>query len=70
MSNGNPHGTLYTIEWLNKYTSPPNGAPIVLAEVFTLQRQPPAEFERILFSLGGGYGKCIRHVAPPSRQLP
>ena len=70
MSDGRPHGTLYTIEWLNKYTSPPNGAPVLLAEVFTLQRQPPAEFEQIPFSLGGGYGKCTRHVGPPSRQLP
>lgn len=40
------------------------------AEVFTLQRQPPAEFEQIPFSLGDGYGRCTRHVAPPSRQLP
>ncbi len=32
MSDGNPHGTLYTIEWLNKLASPPSGPAFVLAE--------------------------------------
>ena len=42
MSDGNPHGTLYTIEWLNKYTSPPGGAPVLLAEVLSSSDSPQA----------------------------
>lgn len=63
-------GTLYSIEWTNPYSEPPDGAPRVLAEVYTLGREPPAEFAKIRFSLGGGYGKCVRHVSPPGKQLP
>lgn len=64
-------GTLHTIQWSNPYTDPPAGAPRVLAEVFTLDRQPPPEFMafKATITLGGGYSWTVQHIAPPPVQL-
>lgn len=63
-------GTLHTIEWGNPYTSPPAGAPRILAECFTFERYPPDAFCQIKFTLGGGYSHVTRHVAPPPSSVP
>jgi hypothetical protein len=67
-------GRLYTIEWSNPYSQPPNGAPRVLAEMFVPNEpgkptQTPAEIETFPRSLGGGYSLTSRHVSPPPREL-
>jgi hypothetical protein len=65
-------GRLYRLEWSSPYTSPPDGAPRVLAEIFILGNptQPPAELMAVPHSLGGGYSLTSRHISPPSKQLP
>jgi len=63
-------GFLHSIAWGNPYTEPPDGAPRVLAEVFTLDREPPDDFKRFEYTPGGGYSYFIQHVTPPLKQLP
>jgi hypothetical protein len=63
-------GRIHRIEWSNPYTDPPNGAPRILAEVFTLGRTPPQEYLDLPVSLGGGYCRASAHASPPGRQLP
>jgi hypothetical protein len=67
-------GRLYTIEWANPYTQPPDGAPRVLAEMFVPNKpgqgnRTPAEIEAFPLSMGGGYSVFSRHVSPPPREL-
>ncbi len=62
-------GRLFQIAW-SGHTNPPDGAPRVLCEVFTLSHTPPAEFTQFEVSLGGGYALYSCHIAPPPKQLP
>ncbi len=55
-------GFIHSIQWSNPYTSPPSGAPRILAEVFTLGRMAPPEFNLVQYSRGGGYVKTIAYV--------
>lgn len=65
-------GRLYRLEWGSPYTSPPDDAPRVLAEIFVPGNptQPPAELMAVPHSLGGGYSLTSRHIPPPGKQLP
>lgn len=61
MSEG---GFLHRIEWGNPYTEPPDGAPRVLAEIFTdYSTSPPGLPE---CTPGGGYCHTVRRLDPPS----
>ncbi|MBI5841455.1 MAG: hypothetical protein HZB19_15260 [Chloroflexi bacterium] len=59
-------GWLHSVEWSNSHTNPPAEAPRILAEVFTLEKDTPIEFQNFSYSLGGGYSKTIRYVAEAS----
>lgn len=56
-------GTLWQIAWGNPYTTPPEGAPRVLAEYFCPGHitQCPQEIRNFTYSLGGGYGLGVSH---------
>ncbi len=56
-------GTLWQIAWGNPYTTPPEGAPRVLAEYFCPGHvsQCPREISDFAYSLGGGYGLGVSH---------
>jgi hypothetical protein len=64
-------GRLYRLEWGSPYTSPPDDAPRVLAEIFVPGNptQLPAELMAVPHSLGGGYCLTSRHIPPPGKQL-
>jgi hypothetical protein len=58
-------GRLFSIEWGNPYTHPPDGAPRVLAEIF-VPHEPgrytpaPPELLGVPHTLGGGYSMSLR----------
>jgi hypothetical protein len=58
-------GRLHKIQWSSQHSDPPAGAPRVLAEVFTIDRNPPAGFYE-LRTAGGGYSCTESYIEEPS----
>jgi len=65
-----PTPVLYSIAYSNKH-SKPEGWPVMLCELFLLDRPRhiPDEIANFPYSLGSGYSLCIGFPTPPSRQL-
>jgi hypothetical protein len=63
-------GTLFSYEWGNPYTQPPEGLR-VLAEIFVPGHcsQVPAELRALNVTLGGGYSLTITHIGEPPKRL-
>jgi hypothetical protein len=71
-----PLGFLYSVEWLNPNTQPPNGKPRITAALYLRCDYPgqgarlPAEIEK-LHELGDGYTVAVAAILPePKRWTP